>query len=65
MEGSSSTVGRHEPLHPSRRNGTLLARSVEAEWNAERKDRLEAKLRRLVCGGAMEPAEAQACIRDE
>jgi hypothetical protein len=39
-------------------------RSVEPEWNAERKDRLEWKLADLVCGGQLDLATAQKAIRD-
>jgi 5-methylcytosine-specific restriction endonuclease McrA len=34
-------------------------RSVEPEWNAERKDRLEWKLADMVCGGQLDLATAQ------
>jgi hypothetical protein len=40
-------------------------RSIESEWNAERKDRLEEKLRELVCNGALDVGEAQRAIADD
>jgi hypothetical protein len=40
-------------------------RSIEREWNAERKDELEWRLRELVCSGALDVATAQAAIRDD
>ena len=40
-------------------------RSIEPEWNAERKDRLEEKLRELVCSGALDVREAQKAIADD
>ena len=39
-------------------------RSVEPEWNAERKDRLEWKLADMACGGQLDLATAQKAIRD-
>jgi hypothetical protein len=40
-------------------------RSIEPVWNAEAKDRLEEKLRELVCGGALDVREAQKAISDD
>jgi hypothetical protein len=40
-------------------------RSIEAVWNAEAKDRLEWKLRDLVCSGALDAREAQRAIADD
>ena len=40
-------------------------RSVEPTWNAEAKDRLEWKLRDMVCAGAITPAEAQAAFTED
>jgi hypothetical protein len=37
-------------------------RSIESEWNAERKDDLEWRLRDLVCSGALDVHEAQRMI---
>ena len=39
-------------------------RSIEPEWNAERKDRLEWKLADMACGGQLDLATAQKAIRD-
>ena len=40
-------------------------RSIEPVWNAEAKDRLEWKLRDLVCSGALDAREAQREIADD
>ncbi len=40
-------------------------RSIEPVWNAERKDRLEWKLRELVCSGALDVHEAQRAISED
>jgi hypothetical protein len=40
-------------------------RSIEATWNAERKDRLEWKLRELVCSEALDVREAQRAIAED
>jgi hypothetical protein len=40
-------------------------RSIEPEWNAERKDRLEWKLADLVCSGRLDLAAAQDAIRTD
>jgi hypothetical protein len=40
-------------------------RSIEKEWNAERKDELEARLCQMVCSGEIAVAEAQQAIRDD
>jgi hypothetical protein len=40
-------------------------RSVEPTWNAERKDRLEEKLRELVCDGSLDIETAQKAIADD
>jgi hypothetical protein len=40
-------------------------RSVEPVWNAEAKDRLEWKLRDMVCAGEIISAEAQAAFMDD
>ena len=40
-------------------------RSIEPIWNAERKDRLEWRLRDLVCSGALDAATAQKEISDD
>jgi hypothetical protein len=37
-------------------------RSIEPIWNAERKDRLEWKLRDLICAGQLDVVEAQRAI---
>jgi hypothetical protein len=39
--------------------------TIEPQWNAERKDRLEAKLRALVCGGGLDIKVAQKAIADD
>jgi hypothetical protein len=39
-------------------------RSIEPEWNAERKDLLEWKLADMVCSGQLDLATAQKAIRD-
>ncbi len=39
-------------------------RSIEPEWNAERKDRLEWRMADMVCGGQISLATAQKAIRD-
>jgi hypothetical protein len=40
-------------------------RSIEATWNAEKKDDLEARLCQMVCAGEISPATAQAEISDD
>ena len=40
-------------------------RSIEPEWNAEAKDRLEWRLRDLVCSGALNVREAQRSISED
>jgi hypothetical protein len=40
-------------------------RSIEAVWNAERKDRLEWRLRDLVCWGAVDAREAQRSMAND
>ena len=40
-------------------------RSLEPTWNAERKDRLEWKLRDLVCSGRLGAAEAQRMMAED
>jgi hypothetical protein len=40
-------------------------RSLEPQWNAERKDDLEAKLCHMVCDGEIAVTEAQQAIRDD
>lgn len=40
-------------------------RSIEPVWNAERKDRLEWRLRDLICSGALDARAAQAAIADD
>jgi hypothetical protein len=40
-------------------------RSIEPTFNAERKDRLEWKLRDLICSGAIDVREAQRAIADD
>ena len=40
-------------------------RSIEPQWNAETKDRLEWKLRDLVCSGALDVVEAQHMITED
>lgn len=40
-------------------------RSLEPEWNAERKDDLEHRLCELVCAGELDVGQAQAEIRDD
>ena len=39
--------------------------TIEPEWNAERKDQLEAKLRALVCAGRLDIAVAQKAVADD
>ena len=39
-------------------------RSIEPEWNAERKDRLEWRMADMVCGGQLDLTAAQEAIRD-
>jgi hypothetical protein len=39
--------------------------TVEPEWNAERKDQLEAKLRALVCAGRLDIVVAQKAVADD
>jgi hypothetical protein len=39
--------------------------SIEPEWNAERKDQLEAKLRALVCAGRLDIVVAQRAVADD
>jgi hypothetical protein len=40
-------------------------RSIEPQWNAETKGRLEWKLRDLICSGQLDVAEAQRAIADD
>jgi hypothetical protein len=40
-------------------------RSIEPEWSAETKDRLEWKLHDLICSGALDVREAQRMIADD
>jgi hypothetical protein len=40
-------------------------RSIEPQWNAEAKDRLEWRLRDLVCSGALDVATAQRAIAED
>jgi hypothetical protein len=40
-------------------------RSLESTWNAERKDRLEWRLRDLICSGALDAREAQREIAED
>jgi hypothetical protein len=40
-------------------------RSVEATWNAKRKDELEWRLREMVCSGELNLRRAQAMIADD
>jgi hypothetical protein len=40
-------------------------RSIEPQWNAERKDRLEWKLRDLICSGQLDVAGAQKAISED
>jgi hypothetical protein len=40
-------------------------RSIEPEWNAERKDRLEWRVADMVCNGQLDLAVAQEGIRDD
>ena len=40
-------------------------RSVEPVWNAERKDRLEWKLRDLICSGQLDVREAQRAVAED
>jgi hypothetical protein len=40
-------------------------RSIEPQWNAEAKDRLEWRLRDLVCSGQLDVREAQRAISDD
>jgi hypothetical protein len=40
-------------------------RSIEPQWNAEAKDRLEWRLRDLVCGGQLDVREAQKAIAED
>jgi hypothetical protein len=40
-------------------------RSIEPVWNAEAKDRLELRLRDLVCGGQLDVREAQKAIAED
>jgi hypothetical protein len=55
----------------SRRRGSELnlwpepRRSLEPEWNAERKDELEAKLCQLVCARELDAREAQELIAED
>jgi hypothetical protein len=39
--------------------------SIEPEWNAERKDRLEYRLRELVCDGELDVREAQKAVAED
>jgi hypothetical protein len=40
-------------------------RSIEPTWNAERKDRLEHRLRDLICGGELDVSAAQREISED
>jgi hypothetical protein len=40
-------------------------RSLEPQWNAERKDRLEWKLRDLICAGQLDVVEAQHMMAED
>ena len=40
-------------------------RSIEPTWNAERKDRLEWKLREMICAGELDVRGAQRAIADD
>jgi hypothetical protein len=40
-------------------------RSLEPVWNAERKDRLEFRLRDLICARSISPEEAQRAVADD
>jgi hypothetical protein len=40
-------------------------RTLEPVWNAERKDRLEFRLRDLICARSISPEEAQRAIADD
>ena len=40
-------------------------RSIEQQWSAEVKDRLEWKLRELICSGQLDVAEAQKAIAED
>jgi hypothetical protein len=40
-------------------------RTLEPVWNAERKDRLEFRLRNLICTRSISPEEAQRAIADD
>ena len=40
-------------------------RNIEPIWNAERKDRLEWKLRDLICSGSLDAHEAQQAIAED
>jgi hypothetical protein len=40
-------------------------RSVEPVWNAEAKDRLEMKLHDMICGGDIDPVDAQAAYTND
>jgi hypothetical protein len=40
-------------------------RSIEPMWNAERKDRLEYRLRDLICSGELDVSEAQREISED
>ena len=40
-------------------------RNIEPQWNAERKDRLEWKLRDLICAGELDVREAQHMMAED
>jgi hypothetical protein len=40
-------------------------RAIEPQWNAERKDDLEFRLRELICSGQLDVSEAQRAIADD
>jgi hypothetical protein len=50
---------------PRRTSGPSPRRSFESEWKAEAKDRLEWKLRDLICTGQVDVREAQRAIADD
>jgi hypothetical protein len=40
-------------------------RSVEPQWNAERKDKLEWRMREMICAGELDVAEAQRMMAED
>ena len=52
-------------LTTTRTSGPNHAMTIEPEWNAERKDQLEWKLRELVCAGKLDIAAAQQAVADD